>query len=271
MILLGEILIFLCTGILTGLLSTLFGIGGGLIVVPISYLVFHLLLNYPTSVVMHLALGTSLTIMLITVVNSLYRHYKAGNILLKQVALPLIPYITLGALIGAYTSQFIHGNILRYCFMAFLAMIIINAFFDKDFKRSFSISDIRPFNPWLRATVGLITGAASVLLGVAGSIITLPYFRKHGVPMANAAASALCLAPSIAIVGMIGYLATGLDVSGLPPYSIGYINIPAAAAISAGTFIGAPLGVRLLTHFEDKFIAVAYVGLLILTLVLMAL
>lgn len=266
--LIGEILIFFVTGILTGLLSTLFGIGGGLIVVPMCYLIFHFM-GYSSSVVMHVALGTSLAVMIITVSNSLYQHHRSGNIL-KQVVWPLFPFVALGAILGSIASDFVHSDWLRYFFMFFLAFVILNALIDKSFQTTRSVDDIKPFQPWLRVVVGFFTGIISVLLGVAGSVITVPYFRKHNVPMANASACALCLAPAVAIFGIIGYLVTGWDATNLPPYCLGYVNLPAGIALAAGTFFGAPMGVKLLTRFEDQVIAKAYIGLLVCTLILMA-
>ena len=70
--------IFIVSGCITGFLSALFGIGGGLVVVPVLYLFFKYS-GMPAHVVMHLAVGTSLAVMIFTSIGSCYHHWRAGD------------------------------------------------------------------------------------------------------------------------------------------------------------------------------------------------
>lgn len=262
-----ELIAFLCAGVLTGLLSSLFGLGGGLVVVPVSFLIFSLL-GYPIDIVMHVALGTSLAVMIITTSNGIIHHARAGNVI-KNVIWPMMLPIGLGAVIGALSSTYIHSEWLRYCFMAFLVLVIVNALFNKAFRGDFSRDDLVSFHPLMRTLVAFVIGLVSVLLGIGGSLMSVPYFRKHKMPIANASACALCLTPAIAILGTLGYLYAGWQTTGLPAYSLGFINLPAAATIALGTFIGVPLGIRCLRHLPDKSAAKLYIVMLVIMLVLM--
>lgn len=262
-----ELFLFLLAGTFTGMLSSLFGLGGGLVVVPVSFLIFHLI-GYPDGVVMHVALGTSLAVMIVTTVNSIIQHARAGNVV-KSVVWPMTPFIAIGAVAGSIISMYLHSDILRYFFIVFLILIILNALFNKSFKGDFTLKDLKPFNPIIRWFVALIIGIISVLLGIGGSVMSVPYFRKHQMPIANASACAVCLTPIIAICGTIGYLYAGWHATGLPPHSFGFINLPAAVAISAGTFIGVPIGIYLLKWMSDKLAAKLYIVMLFVMLILM--
>ncbi len=262
-----ELFLFLLAGIFTGTLSSLFGLGGGLVVVPVSFLIFHLL-GYPNGVVMHVALGTSLAVMIVTTINGIIQHARAGNIV-KSVVWPMTPFIAVGAIAGSIISMYLHSNILRYFFIAFLFLVIINALFNKAFKGDFTLDDLKPFNAIAQWMVALVIAMISVLLGIGGSVMSVPYFRRHQMPIANASACALCLTPIIAIFGTAGYLYAGWHATGLPPHSFGFINIPAAIAISAGTFIGVPVGIYLLRWLSDQLAAKLYIVMLVVMLLLM--
>ncbi|MDD2939998.1 MAG: sulfite exporter TauE/SafE family protein, partial [Acinetobacter harbinensis] len=72
-----ELIIYLLIGAMAGFAAGLFGVGGGMIIVPILYIVFTQL-NYDPAVIMHLAVGTSLATIIVTSISSVSAHHKRG-------------------------------------------------------------------------------------------------------------------------------------------------------------------------------------------------
>jgi uncharacterized membrane protein YfcA len=95
-----------------------------------------------------------------------------------------------------------------------------------------------------RAGAGAAIGFMSGLVGAGGGFVSVPWMTWHGVPMRQAVATSAALALPIAAVNVVGYIASGLHVRGLPPGSAGYVWIPAWLAIAGASIAAAPLGAR---------------------------
>ncbi len=262
-----TLVMYLGAGIAAGLLAGLFGLGGGLILVPIFYLSFPLL-DVPSWAIMHLAIGTSLAIMIVTSADSAYSHHKKGDILWSEVK-KLAPFYALGALIAALSTAFIPSHLLRYFFIALLVYVILHSILKKDFTEDHPLSDYRPPNRLVLALFGTFTGCLSALLGIGGSPITVPFLRNYKLPMVNTVAIAATLAAPIALFGAAGYAITGWGIAGLPDWTTGFIYWPAIPGIIVGVLCTVPLGTRLSHSLSDKLVARAYVGLLIAVLIAM--
>lgn len=89
-----ELIIYLLIGAIAGFTAGLFGVGGGLIIVPILYIVFTQMHYYP-NVIMHIAVGTSLATIIVTSISSVTAHHKKGAVL-WQVFRNLAPGLVLG-------------------------------------------------------------------------------------------------------------------------------------------------------------------------------
>lgn len=106
-----EFILFLLIGALAGFTAGLFGVGGGLVIVPILYVVFTQM-GYDANVVMHLALGTSLATIIVTSISSLMAHHKNGAVL-WPVFKNLAPGLVLGAFLGAGVAGLLSSNKLQ--------------------------------------------------------------------------------------------------------------------------------------------------------------
>ena len=93
------LLLYLLCGATAGFLSGLIGIGGGLVVVPLLNMIFRLQSDIPQELIMHLAVGTSLSSILFTAISSTRSHARMGGVLWKYV-LGLSPAIVIGTLCG---------------------------------------------------------------------------------------------------------------------------------------------------------------------------
>lgn len=261
-----DIAMMLATGIAAGVLSGLFGLGGGVVVVPILVLFFKMH-GADMSTDMHLSVGTSLAIMIITTANSIYSHYRSGNIIWSVVG-RFLPFIILGAIVGAIVSHYLHADWLRYFFMAFLVYVIIQALVKKSFTADYSLADFKHPSARAASILGSIFGFVAVLLGIGGSVLMVPYLRKCCSPMKQASAIAVAITPAVAIVGSISYIVIGLLDPTTFRYTTGYIYWPAFFGIGIGTLGGVPIGVFLTKKISDNILAKIYILLLVLFLVL---
>src|SRR5690554_2795553 len=103
-----ELIIYLLIGAIAGFAAGLFGVGGGLIIVPILYIVFTQL-NYDPSVIMHMAVGTSLATIIVTSISSVTAHHKKGAVM-WNVFRNLAPGLILGAFFGAGIADLMSGQ-----------------------------------------------------------------------------------------------------------------------------------------------------------------
>lgn len=261
-----EIILMLVVGVAAGTLSGLFGLGGGVVVVPILY-VFLTHVGAPENIVMHLAVGTSLAAMITTTFNSIWLHHRKKNIN-WVLARRLFIYVAIGALVGGIASRFISANVLKYVFAVFLMYVIWSALFKKKFTEHYKDEDFNLPQNWTTRIVLAAVGFVSVLLGVGGSLFSVPFFRKYHCPMKRASGLALALTPAVSIVGSVSYLIMGFTTQIIFPHTWGYIYWPAFLGIGLGSLLGVPLGVYLSHNTPDRYQAKLYVVLVFIFLLM---
>ena len=256
---------FFIIGILVGSLSMIFGIGGGLVIVP-AISVFLQYFGYSHSVSMKTAVATSLLTIMGSSLNVLRHHHRSGHVPWFLVR-KFLPCIITGSFIGSMIASQVPGHWLTYLFIIFLFYIIARALFGTNFKTTYHMQDF--IEPGLinKNIVGFIVGILSVLIGVSGNILFMPYLRYYKFPMKNATAFTVGLAPCLAFIGSLGYFIEGIQLSKkmMPPYSLGYINLPAFLFIMLGSFLGARIGRKLLKLTDDQLQAKVYLIFLMVT------
>lgn len=226
---------FALIGLLAGYLAGFLGIGGGFIVVPALTFLF---LNDPITApwAIHMAVATSLSIMLVTSLSSLLAHHRKGAILWPLVRSMAVG-LTAGAILGAAIVDFLQGEILIRIF----GLFAILAGFQLILGRNSDGEKPLPGRASAAATGGFI-GFISALIGIGGGAITVPWLLWHGVhPQRAVASSAACGYP-IAVAGSLSFVVLGQG-SGLPDAALGYIHLPAFAGIALFGALAAPLGV----------------------------
>jgi uncharacterized membrane protein YfcA len=231
---------YLLLGAVAGFCAGLFGIGGGLVIVPVLAFLLQAQLP-PGAPLMHLAVGTSLAAIIPTALSSLYAHHRRG-----AVAWPLVrrlaPGMVAGTAGGAVVADFIGNDALRAVFAVFLFAAALHL--------AIGAAPAGRRDPPGRAgmaVAGIVIGAVSALVGIGGGTLTTPFLAWCRVDLRRAIATSAACGLPIALTGTAAYLLAGLDESGLPAGSSGYIHWPAAAAIAAASIFTAPLGARL-TH-----------------------
>ena len=246
-----EILVFLLVGIFAGTLAGMFGIGGGVIIVPaliaiFSYLEFH------ENIIVHLAIGTSLASIFFTGLASAYSHNNKKGII-WEAFYPLAIGIFVGAIGGAIIANNISGNTLRSIVGIFLLILAIQLIINRKLK------EYKNNEYYLLSILsGSGIGAASAIVGIGGGSFSVPYLRTFGYEMKLCIGTSAACGVPIALFGSLGYLFTGFDKINLPEMSIGYIYIPAVLGIAVTSILSANIGVRITHALSDMTLKILF-------------
>lgn len=226
-------------GLVAGFVGGLFGIGGGVVVVPALYLVLTAL-GVDEDVRMHVAVATSLSTIVSTSWRSLAAHTRAGAVdtaVLKAWA----PWITFGALAGAAVAGFASSELLLIVFGGGLFLIALQMGLGNPNWRL--ASDLPKGAP--RAAIASGIGFFSALMGIGGGAFGVTVMTLCGKPIHRAVATASGFGAAIALPGALGYAIAGWGREGLPPFSLGFVSVPGFIVLAALTALTAPLGARL--------------------------
>ena len=250
--LLIEILCFMLIGAFTGLAAGLLGIGGGLIIVPFSLMVFEMLsLNngiiIPYHYQVHVAIATSLATIIFTALSSIHFQQKKGAIDWPVFWL-LAPGIFLGAFLGAGIASYLPRTPLLLLFASFILLVSINMWF------GWSPHSKNQLPGWPGMNiVAIVIGCISAIVGIGGGTMTVPFLNRGKISIQRAVAVSSALGLPIALSGSLGFLWSSLhqslfqDAGGFFSQNLflGYIYLPAFFSIISLSMLTAPLGVSL--------------------------
>ncbi|MCG8441804.1 MAG: sulfite exporter TauE/SafE family protein [Caulobacterales bacterium] len=227
-------------GLVAGFLAGLFGIGGGFVVVPALYAVFAII-GGDIDARTHTAVGTSLATMILTSLRSVRSHAKHGAVDFEVIK-TWAPWIIVGVILGLALASQVDG---RQLTLIFAVGVLIMALYLMFGKKNEAREGARLPKGALRAGLATFMGSFSSLMGIGGATYAIICLTLFGKTIHQAVATASGLGAIIALPGAIGFLLIGLNASGLPVGSIGYVNIIGLIAISAMTVLTAPAGVAL--------------------------
>lgn len=234
--------ILMAAGLVAGFVAGLFGIGGGFVVVPALLVVFAFF-NVDPEIITHVAIGTSLATIIVTSARSVHAHHKRGAVDF-QIIRDWTPWLVAGVVIGIVLARYMDGRSMKWVFSAGVFLMGVH------FIRPLFKPKGRPMTEMPKGTplalIASFLGAFSALLGIGGGTIAVLVMTACGRPIHQAVATAAGFGVIIAIPGAIGFAILGLmGHDGVLPFgSFGYVNLVAVAAITAMSFITAPLGAR---------------------------
>lgn len=258
-----SLLVLLVFGCVTGVTTVLFGFGGGFITVPV---VFGVVLTTSAADAMHVAVATSTAVMVVNSVTATVAQWRAGRVRAAYVW-PLVAFIAIGAGLGSFAATYASERLLHTLFVVYLAITILDSLLRRGFLRRDTETAPRHLGRLTTTAGGVGIGAVASFLGVGGSVLTVPLLRRKGLPMANATAMANPLSAPVAVIATIVYaVAAGGSVH---PCRVGYVDLAAAAALLCGSIPTIAIVRRIVGRIPDRIHAVAYVGLLGITLVAM--
>lgn len=232
-----TLLLYLVLGAFAGAAAGLFGIGGGLLIVPVLIFTFTLQ-GVPVEVLTHMAVATSLATILVTSISSVRAHHKRGAVswgLFK----PLAVGILVGAVLGVNTAVLLPGRVLQIIFGVFAFSVAIQMGFNLQPPQSSSA----PSKKELGAAGGII-GWASTIFGIGGGTLTVPYLSWRRQEMRIAVATSAACGLPIAFMGTLTNLWVGWQKAELPEWTLGYIYLPAFIGIIITSTPCAKLGAK---------------------------
>ena len=225
-------------GLATGFLAGLLGVGGGAFLVPVLYELFSYF-GVAESVRMHMVLGTSLAVIVPTALRSFAGHYAKGAVDMAAWR-RLAPWVALGVVLGVLTAKAASTDGLKWIWIGAGSFIAVKFALGRD--------DLR-FGAALPKSKGLelaavVIGLVSALMSIGGGMFIVSLLTLYAFPIHGAVATSAGFGPVISIPGTLGYIWAGWDVAARPPYSLGYVNVPAALLIMPASMIAVPWGVK---------------------------
>ena len=232
-------------GIFIGTMSGFFGIGGGMILVPIL-----LVLGFDIKV----AIGISIIQMVFSSVFGSYLNYKKGSLVIGEgIFVGLGGFI--GGYLGGYVTAYISDSVLQFLFFALLLFALFRLFFSKnheDDSQTKSLSKILLFG------IGLVIGIFAITLGIGGSIILTPLLvgLLH-YPIKMAVSAGLFFVAFSSVAGMISRLMTGT------------IDFQTGLVVAVSSLLGVTLGIWLKDHVSSKNHKILLLLLYLLALIIL--
>lgn len=233
-----TLLMYLLLGAAAGVVAGLFGIGGGLLIVPVLVFSFKLQ-GVPVEVLTHMAVATSLATIVVTSISSIMAHHKRGAVrwaLFRPLALGIL----VGAFLGVLTAGRLQGDVLQMLIGCFALAVAAQMAFG---LKPDSTPGPEPSGGALVGAGGVI-GWASALFGIGGGTLTVPFLSWRHVPMQQAVATSSACGLPIALVGACTNIYEGWGHEGLVDWSLGYVYLPAFAGIVLTSPFFARIGAR---------------------------
>ncbi len=227
-------------GFVAGVLSGLFGVGGGVVTTPaVNGLLGGTAIQ---------AVATPLPVIFPTSLVGAYTYAKAGEASFRAAKWAVGPGIA-GAVAGAYLTEFVNAHLLLVVTSGLIAWTAVEV-----------IRGRQPRTPWEKGAtpgwkygaIGLVAGFVSGLLGVGGGIIMVPAFTVLiGMPLRRALGTSLVVISALVVPGTIVH------------WALGHIDWAIFLALTIGVIPGARLGARIALTTTERTLRVA-VGVFLL-------
>lgn len=232
-------IIYLILGALAGTMSGLLGIGGGMIVVPALSAIFLQTQLMPSSSVMHMAIGTSLAVMVFTSLSGLYAHHRRMAVRWDVFKI-VVPSLVIGTLLGALIANTLSSEYLRIFFGLFLFVMGLRMLLDKNKKEVGN-----GMSHWMMWAVSSLIGGLSSILGIGGGVMLVPFLLRCRVAMHQAPGTSLACGMTIGIFATVSFMLPALGGEQVAPWSTGYIYWPAFLWVAVASILFAPIGTAL--------------------------
>ena len=245
------------TGVFSGLAAGLLGIGGGAIIVP-ALATSLSLLGYDSDIVQHIAVGTSLAIIIPTGIMSARAHHKRGALDTKTLKL-WVPFIVAGTFIGGLMAGLFSGDVLRIVFAVMAFLIAANIVFAWQTKVMGHLHG----SGLTHRISAFVVGYISSLMGIGGGSLTVPTLVAFGATMHAAVGTSAGIGVAIALSGTLGFIISGWGQAGRPPLSLGYINLVAMVLVAVLAAVFAPFGAALAHRLDQKTLKYVFAAFLV--------
>jgi uncharacterized protein len=257
--------VYLLTGTVAGLLAGLLGIGGGVVLVPAFFYIFSQNSIFPQDLVMHMAVGTSLAVILFTTLSTIYAYYKR-DVIRWDLFHRLWPGIAIGVVCGATIAHWLPTQKLQILFGIFLLIVSMKMLFD---QRKTQVDFYGFPRPWLNGLISFISGCLSGLFGVGGGALIIPYLHYCGVEMRQIIPISALGGFTVAVIGTVIFIVMGFPKTNLPPFTTGAIYWPAVICVAIPGIIFTPIGAKLAYNLPVKQLRYVFIFFLLLTAIML--
>ena len=252
-----EIFLFFLLGAFSGVLAGLFGIGGGIIIIPTFFFIFSYL-GFTEEILAHMVLGSSLGVIVFSSISSTFSHNIKEVVDWKLIRV-VAPSIIIGSALGGITAGLIESDTLQGLVALFLVVASVQLIFE---------FPPPPQNPHTNLIGPVIAGGGigwlSGVFGIGGGIFSVPYFYHRGLKMMKAIGTSAACGIPIAISGSISYMIIGINEDNLPNYSIGYVYLPATIIVGLMSSLTAKFGVNIAHRMKQKKLRIAFAFLVMI-------
>ncbi|NNC77059.1 MAG: sulfite exporter TauE/SafE family protein [Woeseiaceae bacterium] len=242
----------LLTGAASGVIAGLLGVGGGIVIVPMMEVALTFVGVEP-SVRMHVAVATSLAVIVPTSVSSALAHHRKQAVDWRVVR-TWSAFIFLGALTGILISTYVSGRFLAGTFAVAAALLAVNMIGRFGERR---LGDELPVGAAIHS-LPLGIGTLSTLMGIGGGSMTVPALTMYGKPIHIAVGTSAVLGLVIALPAAGGYIFTGWHNPKLPEASLGYVSLIGFGLIAPASVIFAPLGARIAHSISRRRLSMVF-------------
>jgi len=236
------------SAVVTGFMAGFFGIGGGLIMVPVLFYIFSFA-GIEQVFIMHLALGTSFSIIIPTSIISTMTHMK-----FKAVDFSIVKtfgaFVAVGVVFGTIFAVSLKTSslVLFFSIMTMLFSLYFLTAKEKINPRP------RKINLIYRVICGFLSGFLSAPMGIAGGVINTPVLKMFGYPIKVAIGCSAAVGFVIALIGAIGFAVSGSYLNINAPFSLGFVNIPTFLIFVPITMFMAKIGAKTVHKFDKRLI-----------------
>ena len=235
---------------IAGFMAGLLGVGGGIIIVPALYYAFTVL-DFDIATRMHLSVGTSLAIIIPTSIISTKTHMEYDAVDFK-----LIKSFGIFILFGVIGGTFLAVNLKTPAFVLFFSIMafIVGLFFI--FFREQLLKNPKMISDSAKNISGIIIGFISVLLGIGGGSLMVPFMRTFGYDIRRSIGTAAGVGFLIAVFGTITMITGGKIVDNInTPYSLGYVNLLGFLVFVPVTMIMARVGAKAVYKIDKNILS----------------
>jgi uncharacterized membrane protein YfcA len=244
--------VMLATGCVAGVLAGLFGIGGGIVIVPVLEAALGML-GVDPAIRMHIAVATSLATIIPTSISSARAHHKRGAVdiaIVKRWAI----FILSGALLGAWIASQLHSSVLAIVFATLAFLVALKMIFAPAGR---NLTDGVPRGMWV-PVIPTFIGCASSMMGIGGGTFSVMALTLFNEPIHRAIGTAALFGLVISLPGTVGFIVSGYGDPRLPPGSFGYVNLLGVALIAPTTVLAAPLGAKIAHAFSARRLSLLF-------------
>ncbi len=255
---LTYIMILIFTGIGVGFFSGLIGVGGCFIMVPVQFWLLKSI-GIPVDIAIRVAFGTNLFVVLPTALSGAISHKKKDSVDIKASMIVGIVGM-FSAFLGGYIATKLSGNTLK----TFFAIVILFGALRMIFSKSIRLQPHHKGSTVSYIIVGIIIGIVSGIIGIGGGVIVIPLlviFLGFSMHLAVGTSTALMVFTSFG--GMVSYIVNGLGVKGLPPFSIGYVNLFQWFLLASTSIPMAYLGAKLAHKLHPKHLKTIFIVIMV--------